>query len=333
MMKKLSFEDFKEVLRMYLMPDANYGGGIITNEYQEEVIEQFNMIAKIAYQMIRGVTASDKLEVFNKMPVDNGLTIEQAIVGLAKGYAFADDGDVDKVFKKTKPNMHVRYFKKWTSRQFASTIDRKEIRKVLVGNSSVEDMAELIVASLTQGDYHEKYEFTKELFKWGATTGNIITKVGNTVDLTQSNGYKEILKLIKNTIKGMTYVNDKYNKAGLKRRTPIEDIRIIAPYDLITAIDVDELAGVFNLEKAEIRNRIIEIDSDVKRVYIVDVNAVMLYTRLYMMTDQMNRQALYHNFWLTTERMYALSPLFDSAYIDYTDVATRSVNSDSETKK
>ena len=38
-----------------------------------------DMIGKIAHQIIKGVETNDPLAVFDKMPVDNGDTIEQAV--------------------------------------------------------------------------------------------------------------------------------------------------------------------------------------------------------------------------------------------------------------
>ena len=50
------------------------------------------MLGKIADQVIREVSAEDKLSVFDKMPVDNGDTIEQAVVKLASPRSYDKTG-------------------------------------------------------------------------------------------------------------------------------------------------------------------------------------------------------------------------------------------------
>ena len=56
----------------------------------------------------------------------------------------------------------------------------------------------------------------------------------------------------------MKFVNTTFNSISLKRRTREEDIYILMPYQLRNRIDVNDLAGVFNLDKAEIKGKIIE---------------------------------------------------------------------------
>ena len=74
---------------------------------------------------------------------------------------------------------------------------------------------------------------------------------------------------------------------------------------------------VFNLDKAEIRNRIIEIDSTDNIVYIVDRNAILDYTRLYEMVNQLNADGLFYNYFLHVEDLFAISPLFDCCFFEY----------------
>ena len=54
-----------------------------------------------------------------------------------------------------------------------------------------------------------------------------------------------------------------------------------------TALDVDELAGVFNLEKDKIDAKIIEIDADDNYICIRSPKQFLTYTRLYEMATQL----------------------------------------------
>lgn len=306
-----------KTIKFAASPTFSGAGGSLPAEYQNEIIERMNAIAKIAYQLIRGVEGQDKLEIFNKRPVDKGLTIEQMMVKLAESQAF--DPEATDVFKPDFKAPVVYYFKDWAQKQFSTSVSYNDIRKVLENSTDEATVAELLVSALAQGDVDEKFQDTKALLTYGATN-DLITKIGADIDVSQANGYKTLLKAIKNTVKGFTYVSDKFNKTsgGLRTRTTTDNIRIIAPYDIITDLDVDELSGVFNLDKAEIRNKIIETDATDGNIYIVDINAVMVFTRLYIMTDLLNPKGLYHNYWLTVDRMFAISPLFNSAYIHFT---------------
>lgn len=302
---------------------ANYGQGIEPANLTYDVNTAYAMVEKIARQVIRNVMTDDHLAVFDKIPVDKGTTIEEAIIKLVEAQARANGSTVAAPIS-TKDLIAVRYYKYWTPAQFKTRVSLDELRKVMLSDGNVEAIAERVVDTLVQSDKQDKYEKVRGLFKYGvgstepqvAATFVDVNK-GTPIDCSTTDGYKKLLKAIKNTISGMKFVNTDFNTAGIKRKTLADDIYIVMPYKIKNAIDVDELAGVFNLSKAEIEGRIIEIDEG-DNIYIVDQNAILDYTRLYELTSFWNAEGLYTNYWLTVERMYALSPLFDGAYISVT---------------
>ena len=302
------------------MPNPNFNGGVTPENYTPTTIEELGgMIGKVADQVIREVSAEDKLSVFDKMPVDNGDTIEQAIVKLASPRAY-DASGANALTRKT-PNIVVRYFSEWNREVFDTTVDIAQMRKVLKTGKGAEVLSTKVVASLGEGDKFSKYSYAKNLLNWGRQdkAGKVLKDLGTVVLKDGKLDIKSTLVKMKNIISGMQYVNADYNTANLPRRTRKEDIYLLIPYKLKNRMDVEELAGVFNLEKDKIDAHIIELDIDTEEissvnsypVYIVDKFAVLDYTRLYEMADQKNADGLFWNYFLHVERMYALSPLFD----------------------
>ena len=308
-------------LRKILMHPTNYDDGATPSDFTpNSVADLGGMLCKVAEQVIREVSAEDKLSVFDKMPVDNGDTIEQAIVKLASPRAYDRTG-ANALTRKT-PDVIVSMFNKWNRKVFDTTVDISEIRKVLKTGKGSSDLSTKIVAALSEGDKFDKYTEVKNLLKWARQdgTGKVFKDLG-TVELVDGKmDFKSTLVKMKNIISGMQYVNADYNTANLARRTLRDDIYLLIPYGLKNRLDVEELAGVFNLEKDKINAHIIELDlptetiSEVKSypVYIVDKWAILDYTRLYEMADQKNADGLFWNYFLHTERMYAVSPLFDA---------------------
>lgn len=299
----------------------NFGAGQTGGNYQPNTYEEYGaMIGKVALQYIREVTAKNPMAVFDKIPIDNGDTIEQAVVKLVEATAYDPTG-AGALTRDTREKFAVRYFKNWQRHTYKTTVDFSKIRKVLQSRGQgAEEIADRLVSVLGQSAMNDKYQSLKALLSWGRTVGSldendsVLVNVGS---VSGGNDYKGILKKIKNVVSGMKYVNASYNKGGILRSTNEEDIFIIMPYELKNSIDVDELAGVFNLDKAEIRNKIIEIDTDEKFVYIVDRQAVLDFTRLYEMADQKNADGLFWNYFFHVEHLFALSPLFDGCYFEY----------------
>lgn len=302
---------------------ANYGQGITPENLTYDMNEAYAMVEKIARQVIRNVVTEDHLAVFDKLPIDKGTTIEEAIINLVEAQASADGTTVCAPIS-TEGLISVRYYKNWTRGQFKTRVSLDELRKVMLSDGNVEAIAERIAGTLVESDKQDKYEKVKGLFKYGVGSTNPIVAAtfvdinkGAPIDCSTDGGYKKLLKTLKNTVSGMKFVNTDFNTAGIKRKTLASDIYIVMPYKIKNALDVDELAGVFNLSKTELEARIIEIDEG-NNIYIVDQNAILDYTRLYELTSYWNAEGLFTNYWLTTERLYALSPLFDGCYISVT---------------
>lgn len=298
------------------MVPVTYTNGTDMGNYTPKLNEELQMISKIAFQLIREVKTENPLSIFEKMPINKGDTVEQAVIKLVEsnGYDFEGDG----ALKRNKAQkMAVRYFRDWTRKVFDTTVDLVQVRECLLNGTPTDEIVTKLVSTLSSSDRYENYINIRDLFKFGSTagaSGTPFVDVGTVAKVDGKTDYKGILRKIKNTVKGMTFVNDKFNKAGIKRNTNIEDIIIVMPYTLKNAIDVDELSGVFNLSKAEIESRIIETDSEDNIVYIVDKNAILVFTKLYEMMQQPNAKGLFYNYFLHTERMYAISPLFDGTY-------------------
>lgn len=308
----------------------DYNVGILGEDYTPNSYEEFGgMIGKVAEQTIRGVEGKDPLAVFDKMPIDKGDTIEQAVVKLVEAIGYDADGE-NTLTPDNSEKMAVRYFKNWNHRVYKQTVRMDKIRKVLLGEKDASTVAEMLVSTLGNSRIHEKFQSLKGLLLFGTTAQSwteapnsslFVKKPDVQVLADGSTDYKGILKEFKNIVSGMQFVNGDFNRVGLKRSTRPEDIFIIMPYTLKNAIDVDELAGVFNLDKAELKSKIIEIDDTTHNyVYIVDRYAVLAYTRLYEMHDQKNAEGLFWNYFLHVDDLYALSPLFDGCFFEY-DVA------------
>ena len=141
---------------------TNFSGGSAPADFTPTTVSELGgMLGKVAEQVIREVSAEDKLAVFDKMPVDNGDTIEQAIVKLASPRAYDSTG-ANALSRKT-PQIAVRMFNNWERQVFDTTVDISLIRKVLTTGKGSSDLSTKIVASLSEGDKFDKYNHVKHL--------------------------------------------------------------------------------------------------------------------------------------------------------------------------
>ncbi|MBQ1997059.1 MAG: hypothetical protein II238_01275 [Alphaproteobacteria bacterium] len=270
----------------------------------------YGMVETIARQVIMGVKSTNPLAVFSKGTIDRGTIVQEVLVGLAEKYAFNKNA-VDQLVA-SDPDLAIRYYDDWTTGQYETTVRDDEIRKVVIGSTSKEEIAERIVGSLTESDGHDQFVALKAVLKQFATDHS--TSAGKPANTT------ELLTLVRNVIDTMTFTNNKYCPAGIETRTAIDDIYILMPFNVRNKIDVETLAQVFNLEKAEMISRIIPIDTTDSKVFIADKNAIFHYNRLKEMTSVYNAKARYMNYFYTTDDLYGYSPLFKMTWIDATSI-------------
>ena len=213
-------------------------GALYTPNYQSE----FDMIGKVALQVIKEVQAKNPLALFEQWTIENGDTIEQAVTKFVASRAYDATG-ANALTPDRTAKFAVRYFKDWSREVYPTTVDKSELRKVLTTQHDASDIASKIVSVLGQSDIDDKFNYTKGLLKSGVTNSVFkdVTEVAGVsypVDITNGD-YKEMLKYIKNTVKAFQFVSTNYNNAGIKQRTDASDIYIVMPYDLKNAIDVD----------------------------------------------------------------------------------------------
>lgn len=281
-----------------------------------------DMIGKIAFQIIKEVETKNPLAVFDKMPVENGDTIEQAVVKLIDGNAYDPTG-ANALTRDTATKVAVRYFNNWERNTYKTTIDYSEIRKVLTTGKGATEVADKIVSALSQSRIHDKFKSLVGLLKWGRAVGSydvstaVIQSSGTAIPAGGDGRIdaKAVLREIKNTIKAFTFVSTSFNVPQIKQSSSVDDIYIVMSYKMKTALDVDELAGVFNLEKDRIDAKIIEIDDDDAYIYVLDERAILDFTRIYEMVNQLNADGLFWNYFLHVSDLFAISPLFNTYVI------------------
>lgn len=295
------------------------GTTALTVEYSKN----YALIEKIAKQVILGVESTNRLQWIDKGKVIHGVAIEQAVVELAEGYDWkAEDQNGANVDAPKYPSIVFRYFSKWNGRQFKTTVSDTQIEKVILAGGSERDIAAKVVTSLTEGEGDEDYQTSKGLLLDGITGGNITQYRGAS---TASNGFiditTELIIAIKNLSDQFGFVNSDFVAAGYKTRTPFNRLHLIMPYSVFNKLNVDVLASLYNLTKAELLQKITLIDEGTK-VFIVDEWGLIKYTRLYRMTSRYVEDSLYANYWLTVDRMYGTSGLFKMAYIETSETGT-----------
>ena len=124
------------------------------------------------------------------------------------------------------------------------------------------------------------------------------------------------MKQIKNAVKEFGFMNTEYNGMKYATRSNKNDIVVIVRSDVRDTLDVDYLAGAYNLSKVELESRIIEVpknygfgsySTQANPIYamVIDKRFMKVIPTLYEGSAIMNPASLVTNTFLTTAWVFS----------------------------
>jgi len=281
------------------------------------------LIGRIGMTMIKQRIATNPLSILKKGGMPLGSDIQDIFVNMAQDQGF--DGKGDKLLTRTLPDIKVLYHRLNRKSQYPVTISREQLASAFVSWEKLEEFLTAIVNSLYSGDNRDEFILTKNTFA-SAIENDKIVKL-NVLDINTPGATKTLVKDIIKTSKLMQFPSTIWNAYNLNRPehdtgrpietwTPLENQILIIRADIMTDINVDELAAAFNMEKMQFMQRVLEVDNfgSATNCYAIlcDEAYVEVRDNLFEVTSFNNGQGLYLNYWLNHWQTYSLS-LFANA--------------------
>lgn len=181
------------------------------------------------------------------------------------------------LIRKIKPKVEVLYISTNYDKKSKITIMVKEMKKAFYTEGGLQRLINSITTSLQNGLEKNEFKMTKNLIgalisgKKLDTTQDKISdddisseakkQAVKTIDIPNyKTDQKELLEQIRATAGLMEFPSTEYNMAQVENWVNREDLVFVTTPDVEAKIDVNTLAYVFNLDKAEIAYSIIHVD-------------------------------------------------------------------------
>lgn len=281
-----------------------------TDTFPVNANDVYDLVETIAVQNIRAVKSSNRIEdAFYDYVVENGAVIEEAIVEMANAQEFVKSGQPDLAPKD--PNLLVKYFNNWETKQFETTIRKSDIRKVIADKGTgFDELVAIIMATLSEGEGYYDYTKMRDIIKDAQVGADASTALFGGKVPASAKGIIYAMREMYNALKATNTIGG----VSMKQATPVEDIRIAVSESVLNLIDVVELANTFNLEKEELFGKLVvlpyDAEGDATKVLVYDRKALGRGTRLFEYSQDIIGKGLYTNHYLTTERCYFYNALF-----------------------
>lgn len=294
----------------------------MNRQYFNEFMD--SLINRIGFTYVRLKSFDNPLAVFKDGRMDYGSTIQEIAPKWIKAHSYQDDSET--LLKLHRPEAEVWYHTMNRKDRYPISITRDELRQAFVDEYGLNQLVARIMDVPRNSDNYDEYLIMKQLIaEYDAHLGFYKHKL-SAAPTDDATG-KELLTAIRTYVGKLRFPSTIYNAAA------VEDIPVFAqPNEMVlfvtpetdATLDVNTLAVLFNLEKADIQVRKVVIDE------FPIPNAVALLTTedffvckdvVYENTSFYNPETLTTNYYLQHWGVYSVSP-FTPAILFTTDTGT-----------
>lgn len=288
----------------------------------DKITDFVGILGKIIKQYLFDSTYSREDNQFSqffseKIPV--GQTVEDIYIDIIEGTVPAWDDDGSYALSREKPDIKTLYHTVNYEQQYKVSTSFQQAKKAFLSAEGVENLMMKILSSLHTSCEYDLYLQCCELISVMHKDG-IFTDI-KIAGIDTEDNIKSTIKTMKNTVKDMKFMTDKYNPSKLLTKVSDENLILLLPSNISTTFDVDLLSGVFNLEKMSLDGSIITVqegtglgtllDTENTVAIAMDKRAFRIFPTLFETSSIFNPASLVTNTFLTTEWIFSYSKFFN----------------------
>lgn len=283
----------------------------VANEFLDALVN------KIVMQLIERKMWDNPLAILKTGEMPLGMDIEDIHTNpaAAESYDGTETGMAD-ILKMHKPDTATAYYRMNRQDKYPVTINNQQLRRAFTAWGKLEDLIGQIVDSLYNGNTIDEYQYTKALVSDALAAGKIQTQnIQAVINEQTGKAFMKALRTMSTlfTFPSAQYNNYKLNGGTMDRITwsPISDQIILIRADTASAVGVDVLSTLFNLNYGDYVARQIIVDNfndDVTQAVLCDRRAFVIYQQLREFATFFNASSLGWQYYYHAWDLFAMSP-------------------------
>lgn len=211
------------------------------------------LVNRIASVLVKSATFNNMYADLKKGYLAYGEVIEEVFVELCKVREFSAEKGVSRELKRSLPDVRTAFHAMNWRVQYPITIQIQDLQTAFLSADGVNNLIEKIVNSVYVSAEYDEFLLFKYLMIKAITHGKMFAaSAGDTITASA--------KAFRAMSNKLTFINTKYNAAGVHTDTRREDQQIFMDSDYNAEFDVDVLASAFNMDKATFNGKLRLID-------------------------------------------------------------------------
>lgn len=243
-----------------------YGTPAFANQFLNALVN------RIAIVRVQSANFNNPYSILKKGYLEFGESVEDIFVSIANVVEYTPEKGNEREFKRTLPDVRSAFHVMNWRVMYPVTIQDEDLRQAFLSIDGVQNLIAQIVDSVyTAAEYDEFLLFKYLLIKAISHGKTYPVSIGTT------NNAKGSAIQFRGMSNLLTFMNSRYNDAGVKTSTP-KNRQIIFMDSFFNALfDVEVLASAFNMDKADFMGRLFLIDNfstfDNERFEVIRANS------------------------------------------------------------
>jgi len=232
----------------------------LRNEFISSLLNRIGMV------YVRNNVWYNELSEFKRGMLNFGDTIEEINVGLVKARHYSHDRDYleREIFGRHDIDVAAAIHKVNREDYYPVTVDDNTLRRAFLDDTGLNDFAQQVINAPTTSDAWDEYLYMTRIFsafdnKYHFWNVNVPDVGANT---STGDDAKILLRKIKATVGNLKFMSPRYNAAKMPTSARPEELILFTTPEVNAALDVNALAALFNIDRAKVPTRIVEIRNE-----------------------------------------------------------------------
>ena len=256
-----------------------------------------SLVNRIGTVVTRNITWKNRLAKFKRQKIEYGDTIEEAQVGLINSHVYSPERDYleRELFGKHEAPMEVSFHKRNRQEYYPITINEAQLQAAVLNPDGLSPFVHQLLTAPTTSDEWDEFLATCALFSEYEKNGGFYHV--HVPDLRATTATEADAKAALRKMRAMagtiTFPSTRYNAAHMHVTADPGDLELFITPEAMATIDVEALAGAFNVDKANMVGRTTIIPAE--HFGIEGCQAIMTTRDFFMIADNKLQNTTQYN--------------------------------------
>lgn len=223
------------------------------NEFIEALVNRIGLVEA------RNTVWTNPIAKFKKGLLAYGDTVEEIQTGLLKAKVYDPNRDYleREIFGQERPDVAAIFHKVNRQEYYKFTVNEPMLMRAFLEEGGLRNFVTQLMSAPTTSDQWDEFVLMAQLFaEYERTDGFYRVQVPNLATSTDKEAdAKSILTTVREWADTLTFVSSHFNPAGMPVAADRDDLELFLTPRMNAILDVEALAGAFNIERSAIPSR------------------------------------------------------------------------------